>query len=281
MKHLLAFFTLFISTSSIAQTDEEMLEWLNKNITAINLEESERQRKNYKLESIKFTKDGIECKGDNHTDYVFRSLFASAEIEDDFLNIKSRIEGNLKLKIKDAKIRQLYKDIFTRYAYTRLNTGVEDFPIYEKDKVDKQAVISQDPNGWKNFILDRFYIDAAYKHKVDPGEYQGEIKFVVTKNGAIKDFKKIGNSPKGINEVMLRLMTRSGPWIPAKLNGENVSSYVTVKITIPVRKLNIEESEDDESAYLHYREYKDVNLNIDDYENKNAGKRAVLPVVIK
>lgn len=274
---------LFFVNISQAQKDEEMQQWLTKNISAINLQESKGAQNRDGYKSIEFTKFGITATGVyvSKADYVGRRTFESATIEDDFLILKDRMgDYYVKLKIADAAIRQRYKDIFTRYAYTFLNTGEEDFPIYEKEKVDKEAVVSEEPDGWKNFLLERFQIDAAYKHKLTPGDYKGEIQFVVTQDGKIKDFKKIGNNPKGVHETMLWLMTGARkPWIPAKLNGKNVSSFVKIKITFNVRELDMED-DNDRMAFMSYQKYKDVNLNIDDYENKNGGRRSVPPIVV-
>jgi WG containing repeat len=273
---------LFFVNISQAQKDEEMLKWLTEHIPNIDLEQSIGTNNRNKLKSVVFDKFGILAKGESSkTDYVGRRTFESATIENEFLILKDRMgDYYVNLKIADPAIRQRYKDIFTRYAYTFLNTGEEDFPIYEKDKVDKEAVVSEEPDGWKNFLLERFQIDAAYKHKLTPGEYKGELQFVVTQDGKIKDFKKIGNSPKGVYETMLWLMTGARkPWIPAKLNGKSVSSYVKIKVTFNVRELDLDD-ENDRMASMYYQKYKDVNLNIDDYENKNGGRRSVPPIVI-
>jgi hypothetical protein len=283
MQKLLLFLSvLFYVSIAQAQTEEEMQQWLTKNIPSIKLEESEGYYSRTGLKSIEFTKFEVIAKGINgKTDYVSRKVFESATIENDFLLLKNRKWGFfIKLKIADGTIRLKYKDIFTRYAYTFLNTSEEDFPIYEKEKVDKEAVVSEETDGWKNFLLERFQIDAAYKHKLTPGDYKGEIQFVVTQDGKLKDFKKIGNNPKGVHETMLWLMTGGRkPWIPAKLNGKNVSSFVKIKITFNVRKLDLDD-DNDRMAFMSYQKYEDVNLNIDDYENKNGGRRSVQPVVI-
>lgn len=272
---------LFCVNISQAQKDEEMQQWLTNNISAINLKESIGYKNSYGLKSIEFTPISVKCIGNNGTtDFVGRSTFETAEIEGDFLILKDRKEYYIKLKINDPAIRQRYKDIFTRYAYTQRNCSDTDLPIYESDKVDKVAVISEEPDGWTKFLQNVFIYDPLYKHKVALGEYIGEIQFVVTQEGKIKDIKKMGNNPKGVHEAMLWLITRSKRWIPAKLNGENVSSYVKVKVTIRHTYALDLTKEDDRMAAMYYERYEDINQNLDDYENKNGGKRSVPTITI-
>ncbi|MDZ4794318.1 MAG: WG repeat-containing protein [Bacteroidota bacterium] len=288
MKKILTLLLVTVSAvTANAQTDAAMLKWLNGHSPAIDLSKSTLVGYNTgvkitgPINKLDFTKYGIEAvksySGSSGVKVALtRFYFTKATIENEMLSLFA--DGGISvfsLHIGDEAIRRKYKEVFTRFAYTRLNTNETDLPIYEIDKVDSKAVYPNDVDGWKKLIKG-YDFNPTGKYNVPAGTYEGKIIFVVTKDSIIKDFKKDGNSPRGINEMMLVLITKMPKWIPAKKNGQSVSSFVTIKVNlvIPERTNSIE----DKMWKLEAEKYIDKNCNIANYENGKPGYLGLKPL---
>ncbi len=277
--------TVFAVTTK-AQTDEAMLKWLNGHVPAINLAKSESNgeiqgsgiKDKRAIQELKFTKFGVETIGSLAYQKVnmVRRNFLKATTDNDLLVLQDRGNNTVSLHIADVAVREKYKEVFTRFAYTRLNTNEADLPIEDMDKVDSKAVFPGGKDSWIRFVEKYFYMAPAIKYKVPSGSYEGMIGFVVTKDSIIKDFKKIGNSPKGIHEVMLYLASKMTRWVPATLNGKNVSSVATIKVTIKVPVLT--NSMEDQMEKDEALKYQDINFNTPNYENGNPGYLGLIPL---
>ena len=276
--------TVFAITTH-AQTDEAMLKWLNGHVSAINLAKSESNgeiqgsgiKDKRAIQELKFTKSGAETIGSFAYQKVNmgRLYFLKATIDNELLVLQDRGNNTISLHIADVDIREKYRDVYTRFAYTRVNTNETDLPVYESSTVDTKAVFPGGQDSWRQFNLKHFYMAPAIKYKVPPGTYEAMIGFVVTKDSIIKDFKKVGNSPKGIHESMLYMALKMPRWVPATLNGKNVSSNATIKINIIVPDWNSFEYERDKQEAS---EYKDRNFNTPNYENGNPGYLGLTPL---
>jgi hypothetical protein len=53
-----------------------------------------------------------------------------------------------------------------------------------------------------------------------------KIKFIVTKDGLLKDLAPVTNYKHGFEEEVIRVYKKSPNWIPAKKNGVTVNSWV-------------------------------------------------------
>lgn len=275
--------TVFAITTH-AQTDEAMLKWLNGHVSAINLAKSETDGEFFGLtgkraiRELKFTQSGIDILGTAAYEkgIMTRLFFLKATIDNELLVLHHRLTFTMRLHIEDAGIREKYKEVFTRFAYTRLNTNETDLPVYESSTVDTKAAFPGGEEAWRQFVGKYFFMDPAIKYEVPPGKYQGVINFVVTKDSIIKDFKKEPNSPKGIQEAMLYVALKMPRWVPATLNGKNVSSTATIKMTIVVPVLT--NSLEDQMWKAEALKYRDRNFNTPNYANGNSGYIGLTPL---
>lgn len=67
-----------------------------------------------------------------------------------------------------------------------------------------------------------------------PRQWEVIISFVVTKEGKLKDFKPETNFGGGLEEEAIRVLKKSGTWVPAKLNGVNVNSQLRQPVVFRV-----------------------------------------------
>ena len=278
-------FIIVFTLTTKAQTDEAMLKWLINHSAAINIKESSSQASynspyNGYFTDFKFDKTGIKAIGaaKSYFNALSRKYFKEATIDNNFLILKGRPDGITKLSISDPVIRLQFKEVLTRFAYTRLNTNETDLPVYDSSKVEKKAVFPGGQEAWQNFLLKYLTFDAAIKHDVPPGNYAATISFVVTKDSLLKDFKKMGNNPKGIDETLLTLMLKVPQWIPATLNGNNVSSTVLVRMTIKIKARNPDDDIDMmEKAHVELY-YKPIDINMFNYETDIPGYKGLKPL---
>lgn len=283
-KTLTLLLVLAFAIKAYAQTDETMLQWLNSHISAINLAKSETDGEFYGLKGkraireLKFTKPGIDILGTAAYEKgnMTRLFFLKATIENELLVLHHRLTSTMRLHIEDEGIREKYKEVFTRFAYTRLNTNETDLPVYESSTVDTKAAFPGGEEAWRQFVGKYLLMDPAIKYEMPPGKYQGVINFVVTKDSIIKDFKKEPNSPKGIQEAMLYVALKMPRWVPATINGKNVSATATIKITIVVPVLT--NSLEDQMWKAEALKYQDRNFNTPNYENGNPGYLGLTPI---
>jgi WG containing repeat len=287
MKKILPLLLLTVFTvTAKAQTDEAMLKWLNGHISAIDLSKSESNgeiqglgiKDKRKIQELKFTRFGVETIGSSAYQKVnmVRLFFLKATIDHELVVLYDRGNNTISLHIADVSVREKYKEVFTRFAYTRINTNETDLPVYNSDKVDTKAVFPGGEEAWVRFVGKHFFLNPAIKYEVPPGRYEGTISFVVTKDSIVKDFTKAVNSPKGIQEAMLYVASKMPRWVPALVNGKIVSSTATIKMTIVVPVLT--NSFEDQILKAEALKYQDLNFNTPNYANGNPGYLNLTPL---
>ncbi len=286
MKTIIIFLLLLLSiTSSKAQSDEAILKWLSNHISSINVGESSFKATynspyDGKFDGLRFNQYGIKAIGEAKDSFITssRKYFNEATIENNFLVLKERTGDITKLSIADPAMKLQFKEVITRFAYTQLNTNEADLPIYDSTAADKKAEFPGGADAWRKFLERNFSFDPTVKHKTPPGKYAATMSFVVTKDSMLKDFKKLGNNPKGVDECFLRLMLKAPRWTPATLNGKKVSSTVVVRMTINVRPRDPDDDNDrmEESHVELY--YKPLDINLFNYENNIPGYKGLKPL---
>ena len=107
----------------------------------------------------------------------------------------------------------------------RLDTVLSD-GIFTKVEVE-----SSYPGGdkaWQMFLNKNFRFPQEAIDKVrgrKPKQWDVVIQFIVTKEGKVKDVKALTNFGNGLEEEAIRIIKKSGDWIPARQNGVPVNSY--------------------------------------------------------
>ena len=124
-----------------------------------------------------------------------------------------------------------------------LSSGREEVPVY---KVEKKA---QFPGGTKKLIE---YLRNNLKYPeaaVDVGiEGTVLVSFVVKKDGSIDDVKAVRSVDPLLDEEAIRVVKSMPKWVPAQLNGKDVSSQfrlpIAFKLNIPANPANEEANKD-------------------------------------
>ena len=262
MKKLLTL-SLFLLFAIIGhtQTTTEMLAWMNENSSKINLDKS-TAKSIYWIKSITFSQNNVTLENrDGAKRSVGWASFDKVIKDGSKLTVQDLYtDYYLVLDISDPEYLKKYMEYIPKYAHTKLNTTAEDGPIYNKTQVDQAAVYPGGEQGWQKLLSHSFDHSPAFKYDVPPGTYKSEISFVVTETGFLKDFHRVTNNPKGIEDCLLKVLYRkSQPWIPAQINGKNVASKTSAKITIVVPKVDgLDEIE-------HYKGTLDLKLNMANY----------------
>lgn len=124
-----------------------------------------------------------------------------------------------------------------------LSSGREEVPVY---KVEKKA---QFPGGTKKLIE---YLRNNLKYpeaSIDVGvEGTVLVSFVVRKDGSIDDVKAVRSVDPLLDEEAIRVVKSMPKWVPAQLNGKDVSSQfrlpIAFKLNIPANPANEEANKD-------------------------------------
>ncbi len=102
--------------------------------------------------------------------------------------------------------------------------------IYDYKDVDVKPDFSEGVGGLYKFIIKNFL------QPKKEGLYGNVIStFVIETDGSISDIKVLKDVGYGSREEIIRVLKKSGKWIPASLNGQTVRCHYQVPIRIDTR----------------------------------------------
>ena len=114
--------------------------------------------------------------------------------------------------------------------------------IYKTDSVftrdQKDAQFPGGAEAWKRFLernLDGF---TPVKNGAPAGNYTVILQFIVDTTGNISNIKAITNKGFGLEAEAVRVIKKSGKWIPAKQFGKSVKAYRKQPLTFQVIQRN-------------------------------------------
>ncbi|MGN7787949.1 energy transducer TonB [Niabella sp. 22666] len=99
-------------------------------------------------------------------------------------------------------------------------------------RVDKDALY---PGDWNIFLYRNLNPQVPVDNGATPGNYTTIVQFIVDAAGNVSDVKAVSNVGFGMEDEAIRVIKKSGKWIPATLNNENVKSYRKQSITFQVK----------------------------------------------
>lgn len=102
--------------------------------------------------------------------------------------------------------------------------------IYDYKDVDIKPDFSEGLGGLYKFIIKNFHqpkIKGLYGNVMST--------FVIETDGSITDIKVMKDVGYGSREEIIRVLKKSGKWIPASLNGQTVRCHYQVPIRIDTR----------------------------------------------
>lgn len=101
-------------------------------------------------------------------------------------------------------------------------------------KAEVEAAFPGGNEGWRNFLVKNLNADVPGNNGSPAGLYAVIAKFIVRKDGTIDDIKLENSVGYGMDEEVIRVISKSGKWIPAQQNGRNVNAYRRQPITFAV-----------------------------------------------
>ncbi|HEY4965479.1 MAG TPA: TonB family protein [Puia sp.] len=129
-------------------------------------------------------------------------------------------------KIGDVNQKGIQDDNIT--APPSDNKGVVEAPKdntdYDKTftKVEIESEYPGGPAAWTRYLVRNF----QYPDEAQANEIQGTVvvKFIVDKEGKVSDVEAI-SGPNELRDEAMRVIKKSGSWVPAVQNGRKVKSY--------------------------------------------------------
>jgi protein TonB len=102
--------------------------------------------------------------------------------------------------------------------------------IYDYKDVDVKPDFSEGVGGLYKFIIKNF-------NQPNKGGLYGNVisTFVIETDGSISDIEVLKDVGYGSREEIIRVLKKSGKWIPAVLNGQTVRCHYQVPIRIDTR----------------------------------------------
>lgn len=98
-------------------------------------------------------------------------------------------------------------------------------------KVERDASFPGGINGWAKFLRANLNASVPVKKGAPAGRYTVEIIFIVDREGNATDFKALTAWGYGMEEEVIRVLKKTGPWIPAHQGGRTVKAFRKQPVT--------------------------------------------------
>ena len=115
---------------------------------------------------------------------------------------------------------------------TQKNTIEIDSKIFER--VESEAEFPGGRAAWINYLEENLNANVPVKKKAPVGVYQVIVRFIVAKDGKIREIKAETAHGYGMEKEVIRIINRGPKWIPAMQNGRPVNAYRRQPITFEV-----------------------------------------------
>lgn len=103
-------------------------------------------------------------------------------------------------------------------------------------KVEIEAAV--DKVEWQQFLQKNLQpiIESAVSKGIKAGTYTVNVKFIVTKEGIVKNISTLNDPGYGLSEQLIAIMKDSPKWKPGLQNGKPVNSYHTQPVTFVIEE---------------------------------------------
>ncbi len=91
---------------------------------------------------------------------------------------------------------------------------------------------------WQKFLLSQIDIKVPFANKAIPGKYSTMVRFVVRSDGKLSGIGADSNCGYGMEEEVIRSISKSNLWIPAETNSGKKVSFIMRTIVIFTVKQN-------------------------------------------
>lgn len=125
-----------------------------------------------------------------------------------------------------------HSQLMAQVTNTHTSVSKPDSTVYEK--VDQKAAYK---GSWLNHVQRNLDIRTAINNGAPNGTYTVVIGFVINTDGSLTDFSKLTDRGYGMEEETIRVIKKSGRWIPALLNEKAVRSYRKQPLTFLINRM--------------------------------------------
>jgi protein TonB len=149
---------------------------------------------------------------------------------------KGNFKKQINCKEKTDSLRKIYDTSFSKETdLWELNPNIKDIPISSPriDSIytfpDQDARFNGDLKEFiaKNLILPDCYFDICFQGKV-------YLKFCVETDGSVSNYSVLRGLDDILDKVALDLIKSMPNWIPAKIKGKSVRSWITIPISFTI-----------------------------------------------
>ena len=99
---------------------------------------------------------------------------------------------------------------------------------------EKEAGFPGAEKGWRSYLERSLNPEVPVNRKAPPGTYNVRVKFIVQKDGSISDISAETSFGYGMEEEVIRVITKGPKWIPAVQYGRKVKAYRIQPVTFVV-----------------------------------------------
>ena len=104
----------------------------------------------------------------------------------------------------------------------------------ENTRIEIEAEYPGGVAAWKKFLEKNLDPGVTAKNNAPVGKYSPIAVFIVDKDGSLSEVKALTKFGYGIEDEMLRVITKSGKWSPASQDGKPVRAYRKQPLTFLV-----------------------------------------------
>lgn len=138
--------------------------------------------------------------------------------------------GAIEIFLKDIIVKEI--------KVSRDTTGDSEPRIFQK--VEVEARFPGGDNTWKRYLEQTLNPMVPVDNNAPAGIYSVVIQFIVDKEGAISEAKGLTHYGYGMEQEVIRVVTKGPSWIPAMQNGRVVKAYRKQIVTFQVEPSDFE-----------------------------------------
>lgn len=101
-------------------------------------------------------------------------------------------------------------------------------------KVEIEAAFTGGDYAWRNFIVRNLNAGVPVNKGAPDGTYTVIVQFIVDRDGSISDVKPLTNHGYGMEEEVVRVVSKGPKWVPATQGGRYVKAYRKQPVTFQV-----------------------------------------------
>jgi len=99
------------------------------------------------------------------------------------------------------------------------------------ERVEIEASFPGGEQAWRRFLEKKLNPNVPVENGAPNGQYLIIVQFVVNKEGRVSDIKPLTSEGYGMEQEVVRIMSKSGLWTPAMQKGKPVNAYRKQPIT--------------------------------------------------